>query len=130
MIKEYLANLPLSQAAKNARDTIVAEQAKLKKDVEQIQRHLEAISNNLAIQTRLLEEQKVYRPLIPRNGYNYIPPATFRHLEALREAMLADDEKTTLNLQMILANSGYEVPTTIDEVAEVTERLKQQVNVT
>ena len=43
--------------------------------------------------------------------------------------MLAGDEKRVLGLQNVLAHSGYEVPTTIDEVAEITERLQNTVNI-
>ena len=41
--------------------------------------------------------------------------------------MAAGDTKRVLGLQMLLARSGYEVPTTHAEVQDVYERLETQV---
>lgn len=70
-----------------------------------------------------------YQPKIPKNGFIYAPPAAYRHLRALGYAMSEKDEKRVLSLQMRLALSGYEVPTTLEEVAEVIDRLEKQVNI-
>ena len=128
MIKEYLDKLPLSKAASEARDDMHNQLQALTEHLDHLENKL--LSTRVAIdrQTDMLEQQQVYKPLRPRDGYMYAPPAAFRHLEELREAMLVNDHKRILGLQNVLAHSGYEVPTTIDEVAEVTERLETQVN--
>ncbi len=129
MIKEYLHDLPLSQAAQDARDSMRGEITSLREEIARQEAMLQNITRALNRQLEMLEEQKAFRPLRPRNGYRYIPPAAFRHLQELGEAMLCEDEKRVLGLQNVLAHSGYEVPTTIDEVAEITERLQNTVNI-
>ena len=128
MIKEYLDKLPLSKAARKARDETFDELQILKDEVIHVESRILSMRKAIDRQTDMLEQQQVYKPLRPRDGYMYAPPAAFRHLEELREAMLVNDHKRILGLQNVLAHSGYEVPTTIDEVAEVTERLETQVN--
>ena len=71
---------------------------------------------------------KVHQPLRPIDGFKYAPPAAYRHLREIGHAMISGDTKRVLGLQMLLAKSGYEVPTTLDEVADIYDRLLEQVN--
>ncbi len=72
---------------------------------------------------------RTHQPINPRHGFSYVPPAVYRHLREIGYAMSEGDTKRVKGLQMLLAKSGYEVPTTFDEVAEIYERIENQVNI-
>lgn len=130
MIAKWLRRQPLSDAAELARQETHAQLDAIGRRLQSMDLVLERTQKHLADHRRILEEQRQYLPQIPRHGYTFRPPALYRHMESIRLAMLAEDEKRVLQLQTLLAHSGYEVPTNLDEVAECLARIDQQVNST
>ena len=115
--------------AVDQRDRELYEARKVRRE---IQRRDKAITHQ-RLQTRGQNHKdaktREFLPIRPRNGYRLIPSGVFRYLSQLEDAMTENDEDKVRGLQRRLAVSGQEVPTTLSEIAEIRERLKESVNI-
>ncbi len=118
----------LAWAAKQRREAL--EEAKHVQKAKQ--RHDKALSHQVtqdSEQNAKDAKTREFLPIRPRNGYRLIPNGVFRYLAQLEQAIVTNDEAHVRGLQRRLAVSGYEVPTTLSEIAEIRERLKESVNI-
>ena len=71
-------------------------------------------------------KEPTYPVKTPVYGEMSIPPAVWRKLKQIEQAMLDEKLYRVHELQKSLIKSGFEAPTSVSEVATITKRLNDR----